>query len=122
MPRTSSKVLKPVEVLRAIGGALDKEGHIFEYELRNDTTLKESEVRTDTTLLFTLNDAKHTPQTIRSNHDQEHNVLILTGEGYPRTLVDLIEPHRNFSLKGESAVTVGVAVRTILDQLQAHLV
>ncbi len=111
----------PDEVLTCIGNSLVHGGWIKAFEIRDHVTNRKVEDRPDRTLHLTLNDVNGPPLVIRSRHDREQRVLTLAGNACPETQVDLIQPSRGFAVNKKPAVTVGAAIRVVLDHFQKSL-
>lgn len=116
----SSKVLTPDHVLRTIGNALVKAGYFQTFTLQEASTKRKGAAPIYKNLVITHNDPNGTSLTIKSSHDREQQVLVLTEVTCPRLLVDLITPRRNIELMEGSPLPVGVAVRKLLDHFRAR--
>ena len=116
----SSKVLTPDHVLTTIGNALVKAGYFQTFTLQDANTHRKGAAQIYKNLVVTKADPNETSLSIKSIHEQEHQLLILTEVTCPRLIIDLFSPRRNIELMNGSPLPVGVAVRKLLDHFRTH--
>ena len=106
MPRS------PDEVLAAVGNALLRGEHITGFEIRDQLSSSNGEMRTDRTLHFTLKDGPRL--VMMSQYNMEQGILTLTAKACPRILVDLAKKCRRIQIERQPVVSVKVAIQEIL--------
>ena len=116
----SSKVLTPDHVLTTIGNALVKAGYFQTFTLQDANTHRKGAAQIYKNLVVTKADPNEATLTIKSIHEQEHQLLVLTEVTCPRLIVDLFSPRRNIDLMVGSPLPVGVAVRKLLDHFRTR--